>query len=155
MGLLTDKTPPKRDSLEEYFADDAATEALALLKTDDPDAARDALLLVAGYVQRGEALPGNLAHYLADAIDASMGKATAKARAKALTNALGLTAENRRPAGDWAEIGGKVERIYRECGSEEIACGAVADSTGVSDRTVRRYWDKYKEQAALFDAAMK
>ena len=50
------------NKLEQYFADDAATDALALLDSD-PNSARDALLLVAGYIQRGEALPGDISFH--------------------------------------------------------------------------------------------
>lgn len=155
MGMLTDKPKPGRDTLEQYFADDAATGTLALVKTDDPDAARDALLLVAGYIQRGEVLPGNLADYLVGAIETAMEKPTAEQRAKTLTVELGLSGLNRRPVGDWATIGGEVERRAKVCGSEENACLDVSLDTGISDRTVRRYWDKYKKAAAQFDADMK
>lgn len=153
MGKLTDKTPPKHDSLEQYFADDAATDALALLDSD-PNSARDALLFVAGYIRRGEALPGNLAAFLVDAIEAAMAQPP-KLRAKALTDELGLTANNRRPAGDWATIGAEVERLVKAGDSEEKAIGALSDETGVSDRTVQRYWDKYRLAAKKFDDSFK
>ena len=155
MGMLTDKTKPERNSLEQYLADDAATEALALVKTDDPDAARDALLLVAGYIQRGEMLPGNLANYLVSAIETAMDKPTKRQRAKTLTVELGLSGLNRRPVGNWVNIGAEVERRTSAGDSEEKACGDVSDGKGISDRTVKRYWDKYKKLAAQFDADMK
>lgn len=61
----------ERDTLEQYFADDVATVFLGKAKSD-PDAARDALLIAAGYIRRGEALPGNLADHLAGAIEAAI-----------------------------------------------------------------------------------
>lgn len=140
------------NKLEQYFADDAATDALALLDSD-PNSARDALLLVAGYIERGEALPGNLADYLVYAIEAAMAKSV-KLRAKALTDELGLTANNRRPVGDWATIGAEVERLVKAVDSEEKAIGALSDKTGLSDRTVKRYWDKYRLAAKKFDDSL-
>jgi hypothetical protein len=155
MGMLTDKPKPGHNSLEHYFADDAATEALALVKTRDPDAARDALLLAAGYIQRGEVLPGNLADFLVNAIEAAMAKPTEKQRAKTLTVELGLTGLNSRPVGSWATVGGEVESRVNAGESPENACIDVSAESGISDRTVKRYWDKYKKAAAQFDADMK
>jgi hypothetical protein len=153
MGILTDKPKPGGNRLEQYFADDAATEALALVDSD-PDAAKNALLIVADYIQRGEALPGNLADFLVAAIEAAMAKPV-ELRAKAFTDELGLTANNRRPAGDWLAIGAEVERLVKAGNSEEKAIGALSDETGVSDRTVKRYLDKYRLAAKKFDASFR
>ncbi len=153
MGMLTDKTSPKRDSLEQYFADDAATDALAL-SDSDPDAAKKVMLIAAGYIRRGEALPGNLAEYLVEAIEAAMAKPV-KLRAKALTDELGLTANNRRPRGDWATIGAEVERRVNAGESPEKAIVDLSLDTGISDRTIKRYWPKYRLAAKKFDDSLK
>jgi hypothetical protein len=153
MGMLTDETPSHRDSLEQYFADDAATDALALADSD-PEAAKSVLLIASGYIRRGEALPGNLAEYLVEAIETAMAKPQ-KLRAKALTDELMLTANNRRPAGDWARTGGEVERRVNAGESPEKAILDLSLDTGISDRTIKRYWDKYKTLAAQLDADMK
>ncbi len=155
MGLLTDKAKPVIGSATHYFSDDAANEALALVKTRDPDAAKDALLLAAGYIERGAALPGNLADYLVKAIETAMAEPTEKQRAKTLTVELGLTGLNSRHVGDWASIGADVERRVNQGESPENACIDVADEIKISDRTVKRYWDKYKKASAQFDADMK
>lgn len=152
MGLLTDKAKPVIDKLEQYFSDDAATEALALVKTRDPDAAKDALLLAAGYIERGVALPGNLADYLVKAIETSMAKTTEKQRAKALTVALGLTGLNRRPVSDWASVGADVERhINERHNGEDRALQDVSEQYGIAKRTAERNWHDYKLASAKFE----
>jgi hypothetical protein len=150
---MSDKPKPGCNSLEQYFADDAATEALALIGTEDTNAAHDALLLAAGYIERGEPLPGNLANYLVMAITKAMAMPEHK-RAKSLTDNLGLTAKNRRKKGSWSTIGGEIERRVSAGTSPENACLDVSAETGISDRTVKRYWDQYKRIAAQFDADM-
>ncbi len=152
MGKLTDKTPPKHDSLEQYFADDAATDALALLDSD-PNSARDALLLVAGYIQRGEALPGNLAAFLVDAIEAAMAKPP-KLRAKALTDELGLTTNNARPAGDKVKIALEAyDRIKATKGKKkEEAYATVGQQHSINAKTVTRYLEEAKPAVEEFDA---
>lgn len=152
MGQLTDKAKPVIDKLEQYFPDEAATEALALVKTSDPDAAKDALLLAAGYIERGVALPGNLADYLVKAIETAMVEPTQKQRAKALTVALGLTALNKRPDSDWASVGADVERHIKERHSgTEKAVQDVASQYGISERTAERNWQDYKLASAKFE----
>ncbi len=152
MGLLTDKAKPVIDKLEHHFSDEAATEALALVMTKDPNAAKDALLLAAGYIARGVALPGNLADYLVKAIDTSMTEPTQKKRAKALTVALGLTALNKRPVSDWASFGADVERHIKEHHSDVgKALQDVSSQYGIDMRTAERYWHDYKLASAKFE----
>ncbi len=144
MGLPTD-----RAKLEQYFSDDAATEALALVRTSDPDAAKDLLLLAAGYIERGVALPGNLADYLVNAIETAMAKPTQKQRAKALTVALGLTALHKRPVSDWASVGADIERHINEFHSDvEKALQVVSKNYGIDKRTAERNWHDYKLASA-------
>lgn len=151
MNLPTDKAKPGIDKLEQYFSDDAATEALALVMTKDPNAAKDALLLAAGYIARGEALPGNLADYLVKAIEKAMAEHTQKKRAKVLTVALGLTARNKRPSSDWASVGADVERHINERSSTaEKAIQDVSEQYGIDERTAERYWHYYKLASAKF-----
>lgn len=152
MGLLTDKAKPVIDKLEQYFSDEAATEALALVETSDPNAAKDALLLAAGYIERGVALPGNLAHYLVKAIETAMAEPTQKQRAKALTVALGLTALNKRPVGDWASVGADVELHISKGASEDRALLDVSDQYGISKSTTKRYWKEYQRCSLAFQA---
>ncbi len=85
---MKSKAKKTQKGLEHYLADDVATNALARIESD-PDAARDVLQIASGYIRRGEPLPGNLAEYLAGAIEAAMAK-PAKFRAKALSDELGL-----------------------------------------------------------------
>ena len=152
MGLLTDKAKPVIDKLDQYLSDDAATEVLALVMTKDPNVAKEALLLAAGYIERGIALPGNLADYLVKAIETSMAKPTEKERAKALTVALGLTGLNKPPAGDWASIGADVELHISKGASQDRALLDVSDQYGVSKSTTKRYWNKYKLGSLAFQA---
>jgi hypothetical protein len=147
MGLLTDKpTPviaaPKIDSLEHYFADDAATDALARAESDH-DAARDALLIAAEYIRRGEALPGNLADHIAGAIEAAMVKPQ-KVRAKALTDKLHLTANNRKPKKDYVSIGAEIERHISKHSSEDKALLDICEIHNIGKSTAWRYWQDYQ-----------
>lgn len=138
------------DPLAEYFADDDATAFLAKAESD-PDAARDALLIAAGYIRRGDALPGNLAEHLAGAIEAAMAKPE-KLRAKALTDELNLTANNARPAGDWAHIGCEAEELVRKGLTQEKAFGKISNKYDMSEITVRRYFRQCDKAQALIDA---
>lgn len=150
--MTNDKAIWERCGLEQYFADDAATDCLTRADSD-PDAAKDTLLIAAGYIRRGEALPGNLAQYLAEAIEAAMAKPE-KFRAKALTDELKLTAQNRRPAGYWATIGGEVETLIKEGSTRENAFSEIGEQHGISQETVKRYWKIYEPAAAAFDVDM-
>lgn len=152
MDLPTDKAKPGIDKLEQYFSDDAATEVLALVMTKDTNAAKEALLLAAGYIGRGVALPGNLADYLVKAIETAMAEPTQKQRAKALTVALGLTALNRRPVSDWASVGADVERHINERHSGlGKALQDVSSQYGIDMRTAERNWHEYKLASAKFE----
>lgn len=143
----------ERDKLYEYFFDDAANDFLARAESD-PDAARDVLLIAAGYIRRGEALPGNLAEHLAGAIEAAMAKPE-KHRAKALTDELNLTANNARLAGNFVEIGCDVERHIKEGSTQKKAFTDIGKQYGISASTVKRCWEKFVPVAAKFDADMK
>ena len=92
-----------------------------------PDAARDVLLLAAGYMRRGETLPDNLAEYLCDAIELSMSKDEAGQRARSLTEELHLTALNRRPAGYFIDVGEHYQNLMDEGFTEEVAGEMTAE----------------------------
>lgn len=153
MGMLSDKPKPGLDALEQYFADDAATAALSLSESD-PEAAKDALLIAAGYIRRGEVLPGNLADNLAGAIEAAMAKPP-RLRAKAFTDELRLTAKNRRPASNWISIGAEVERQIKGGKNQETAIGDVEANTDISFSTIQRYWKEYVKVSVKYDAEVK
>jgi hypothetical protein len=108
------------------------------------DAAADALLILAQYLRRGEAVPSELAKYLADAIEASMEKPS-KARGKAFTDELHLTANNRRPVGYWLEIGQAIEELISNGHSNEIAKAKIVEKYGISEKTAANYLDRYRE----------
>lgn len=57
-------------SLEQYFSDQKATDALENAQSD-PQAAKEALVIAADYIRRGLPLPGNLADHVAGAIPAA------------------------------------------------------------------------------------
>lgn len=143
----------ERNILAEYLADDVATDFLARAESD-PDAARDALLVAAGYIRRGEAFPGNLADHLAGAIEAAMAKPE-KHRAKALTDELNLTANNARLSGDWMTIGDDVERLIEGGSTQKKAFADIGLRYGISVSTVKRFWAKFVPLLAEFEADMK
>lgn len=146
--MTKDKAIWEQCNLSEYLADDAATDCLGHADSN-PDAAKDALLIAAGYIRRGETLPGDLAQHLAEAIEAAMAQPV-KLRAKALTDELKLTAKNRRPKDDWASIGREVEILINGGCTQEKAFGDIADQYKMSPETVKRYWQIYAQ--AAFDA---
>ena len=153
MDLPTDKAvvaPPKEGGLDHYFLDELATSALANAESD-PEAAKDALLIAAGYIKRGVPLPGNLADHIAGAIEAAMAKPKER-RAKALTDELSLSAVNRRPKADWALVGADVERHISEEANEDKALLDMSDKYGISKSTTLRYWNTYKSHSLVFEA---
>ncbi len=114
-----------------------------------PDAAADALMLVAGYLRRHEAVPSELARYLADAIEASMSKPN-KIRAKVFTNNLHLTGNNRRPAGYWYDIGRDADNLIDDGKKQADAFSEIAEKYNsypqmrISEETVKKYWREYR-----------
>jgi len=153
MDLPTNKAgvaKPKEGSLDHYFSDERATDALANAESD-PEAAKVALLIAADYVRRGAPLPGNLADHIAGAIEAAMAKPK-NLRAKALTYELRLSAVNRRPKADWALIGSDVERHITRGASQDRALLDVSDKYGLSKSTAERYWNDYKSRSLELQA---
>lgn len=150
--MTNDKATWERCGLEQYFSDETATDCLACAESD-PSAASEALLIAASYIRRGEALPGNLAQFLVEAIEAAMLKPE-KFRAKALTDELNLTGNARRPADDWATIGYEVEVLIQQGNTQGNAFGGVAEQYEISEETVKRYWKIYAPAAKAFDDDM-
>lgn len=115
-----------------------------------PDAAANALTLVAGYLRSGEAVPSELAKYLADAIEVSMVKPI-KLRARAFTDELHLTVSHRPPSGYWLAIGNDADMLISEGKTQYDAFSEIAGKykndfeIEISEETVRNYWRKYKE----------
>lgn len=147
MGLLTNKTTcvvelPKVGSLDHYFSDERATAAVSNAASN-PEAAKDALLIAADYLKRGVPLPGILASHLADAIEAAMEKPE-KLRAKALTDELRLTANNRRPRKNYVHIGAEIEREISDHGNEEMALLKISEIHNIDKSTAWRYWQDYQ-----------
>lgn len=155
MGLLTNKAAPvlatpEKLSLDHFFSDEAATNALANAESD-PEAAKDALLIAADYINRGVPLPGILANHIAKAIEAAMAKPK-KLRAKALTDELRLSAVNCRPKADWLSIGADVEFHISKGASQDRALLDVSVQYRVSKSTAERYWKEYKPRSLAFQA---
>lgn len=115
------------------------------------DAARDALLMAAEYMRRGEALPPALAQYLCEAIECAMAKDNPKERARALTTELKLTAINRRPKGYWLDIGGDACELLDSGATQDSAFAEVAEKYNTSPDTVRNYWREYDKASKEYD----
>ncbi|SDU39205.1 hypothetical protein [Geopseudomonas guangdongensis] len=124
----------------------AAQDAISRAESD-PEQAAEALRLVAACLRRGEALPANLAEYLAGAIEASMGKPQAR-RAAALCNELHLTAQNRRPAAYWPEVGAYMTDLI-EAGASQ---NAAAVNFRIGEPTAVRYLRQYREAMRAAEA---
>jgi len=108
----------------------------------DPQGAADALLVAAEYMRAGQALPDNLARFMADAIDGSMRKPR-ELRAKYLLSELKLTVGNRPAAGDWLEIGATFDDLIESGISQNAASDQVAADFNISQSTAVRMWKKY------------
>lgn len=128
----------------------AAQDAISRAESD-PEQAAEALRLVAACLRRGEALPANLAEYLAGAIEASMSKPQAR-RAAALCNELHLTAQNRRPAAYWLEVGAYMTDLIEAGASQNAAATAAAVDFGIGEPTAVRYLRQYREAMRAAEA---
>lgn len=125
-----------------FSFDALAEENIRKAKISEEYAAK-ALLQIAVYLRQQEAIPGNLAEYLAGAIEASMLKP--KDKGKALSEELGLSAKNRRPRDCWFEIGKAVEELLDAGKTKFFAFPEVAEDYGLSKETVANYYKVYSE----------
>ena len=125
-----------------FSFDAIACEAIKRSKLENQGAV-DALRIAAEYLRRREALPDNLADWLADAIEASMGKPD-KENGRALLLELGLTAANRRPAADWIEVSTHWDRLVSDGMSKIQARAATAAAFDIDETTVKRYVTLYR-----------
>ena len=110
-----------------------------------PEAAAEAIRLAAKYIRREQPLPSGLKEWIANALDDAALKPAAY-RAKALTDALCLTANNRRPAGNWFDIGHEFDGFMSE-GKYTINSVAnfIAEKHSIDPSTARRYWRKFEK----------
>lgn len=136
-----------------FFPDLAAADAIDRAESD-PEQAAEVLRLAAAYMRRGEALPYNLAEYLASAIEASMGKPESH-RGGALLEELNLKARNRRPAACWQEVG---EFMFWRTGfnfpdkkhtSQNTAATEAAVKFGISESTATRCYRRFVDDMEM------
>lgn len=138
-----------------FWPDFEASEAINRAESD-PEQAAKALLIAARYMREGKPLPDYLAEHLASAIEAAMLKPT-ESRGVELARELNLTAQNRRPAAYWYEVGNWMDgernpitedEEPQKLSIEEVAFMA-AEHFGISETTAARYYRQYmKEQEA-------
>lgn len=119
----------------------ASQEAIARAASD-PEQAAEVLRLAAAYMRRGEALPANLADYLACAIEASMGKPRGH-RSGALLEELNLKTRNRRPAAYWLEVGAFMADLTDSGASINTAATEAAIKFNIGEKTASRYLKTY------------
>lgn len=127
-----------------FHFDEAADEAICSAEAC-PEKAAEVLRIAATYMRDGRSLPENLASYLVDAIDASMGKSPID-RGGALLQELSLKALNRRPA-DWENIGEFVfwDMAIEKC-SQNVAARNVSVRLDISEPTAHRSLRKFKKR---------
>jgi hypothetical protein len=130
--------------------DVAAFEAVCRAESD-PEAAAQAMQLAAKYIREQKPLPDTLREWIADALDDAALKPM-KYRAKALTDALFLTANNRRPKGDWLGIGAEMYGLVGPGTSVNAAAELAASKYDIDVRTAKRYWRQYQKVRAEHDA---
>jgi hypothetical protein len=83
-----------------------------------------------------------LADYVADAIEAAAAKPTIY-QARALTDELNLTSQDRRPAHSWLEVGHAMHILLGDGISQTKAKLAVAVEFGVDESTALKYYKQY------------
>ena len=125
-----------------FSFDSIAYEAIKRSKLENQGAV-DALRIAAEYLRRREVLPDNLAEWLADAIEASMGKPEPE-NGRYLLLELGLTAANRRPAADWIDVSTHWDALISDGMSKTQARAATAAAFDIDETTVKRYVTQYR-----------
>ena len=122
-------------TLEKYFGDEAASEALRNAE-HDPSAAWDALVSAAGYLERNQPLPGNLANHLARAINkASFAPMTQRVRV--LTDLLYLTASNRARSFDRLQAALDAYDEIKRGATQENSFANLGEKYGVSSESIK------------------
>jgi len=117
----------------------------------DSEAAAQVMQIAAKYIREGQPLPMGLREWLANALaDAAL--KPARYRAKALTDALNLTANNRRPSGDWLLIGGAFEDLITDGKSQTQAADQIAGDHDIDQRTATRYWRAFLRAKEIHDS---
>lgn len=134
--------PPAYEGV--FMGFDACADYAINRAESDPEQAAEVLRLVAAYLRRGEALPENLARYLADAIEASMSEPKAR-RAGALCEKLHLKARNRRPSAYWEDVGRYVSDWIGFGINPTDAQNRAAVTFDISEKTAGRYYKQYTE----------
>jgi hypothetical protein len=117
----------------------------------DPEAAAEAMRIAARYLRDERPLPMGLGDWLANALDDAALK-PAPYRAKALTEALHLTAKNRRPAGDWLLLGSEFDVRMRPGSTINSVAADIAALYDIDARTAKRYWRRYQKAKEEHDA---
>lgn len=112
----------------------------------DPAAAAQLLLLVAEYLRKREAVPDNIADYIARAIEEAM-RAPVKERSKALGDNLHLSTNNRRPAKvSYIDVGEAFDSLLEKGESKNVAKMETSILFKISESTAERRWRKYREE---------
>lgn len=131
--------------MAKLLVDLKASHALQRIESD-PDAAAEALLLVAKYLRAREELPDDLVDWFAGAIEASMAKRTKKEKEQALLHELGFRQLNRRKKDSWIRVGRRFEELlYEEELNQNQAASAIAVEFGIDESTAKRYWRDYRK----------
>ncbi|MCA1856416.1 hypothetical protein LE190_10860 [Massilia oculi] len=108
----------------------------------DPASAMKLLEMLAKDL-RARTLPNRmLAGYVADAIEAAAAKPTTY-QARALTDELHLTSQDRRPAHSWLEIGHAMHMLISEGSSQTKAKLEVAVEYHIDEGTALKYYKQY------------
>lgn len=133
-----------KDSPEPVVSLDFSVEVHELLTRaeSDPASAMKLLVMLAKNL-RARTLPsGVLADYVADAIEATAAKPT-DYHARALTDELHLTSQDRRPKHSWVEVGYEMYSRVGEGNSQTKAKVDVAAKYDLDERTVLTYYKKF------------
>jgi hypothetical protein len=124
--------------------DDAAQTYAAHHAASDPLYAGESLRIFALRIRYEMSILDVLADHIATAFEKAL-RVPASKRAKVLTDALGLTAPRKRPAGHPMYVGAFVERLLDTGMSKTKAFEQTAEKFKIDVRTVRRYFLEYEE----------
>jgi hypothetical protein len=137
--------------VEANFSFDVEAWEIERRAESDPEAAAQLMQIAAKYIREGQPFPMGLREWIANALDDAALK-PARYRAKALTDALRLTANNRRPKGDWLTIGAAFEDLITDGKSQTQAADQIAGDHDIDQRTATRYWREFLRGKEIHDS---
>jgi hypothetical protein len=113
------------------------------LSASDPNQAAEVLRIAAKYLRGQERMPDALAHYLADAFERAMKRASVVRGSELLMN-LNLKVTHRRTTANFEYVGFDLDRLLQSKVPKGEAILRVGEKYSISVATVKRMYGKYQ-----------